>query len=448
MPALRFVHLSDIHFGQEHEGEVIIHDDVRKQLIRDCRDYTARIGSATAILITGDTAYSGEKSEYEKAGEWLDRLADTVGCKRRKVRVIPGNHDVDISKIGRSLDLVHKHLRQCNIDSLNAELSELADEPEETNHLVSKLAAYRKFAERYGCDFDSTQRPMWTWKVPLNEAHTLHFTGLNSVQVSDLDDALENMVLGANQYVITEHDDVEYVVMLHHPLHWLRDRVKAGTYLKRARVLLFGHEHRLEIEKKTDVQGGERLEIDTGATNPPEGGGDFNYRYNWIEIESRTDDGNVYLDVTIHPRVWTTTAGGPRFDADHGTTGVSDSVTMSVACPHFQPYTPSADASSDQAMLDDATEREEVTVKSPDPEDFAQLRYLFWRYLPEWQTRMTVLVELDILPIILDKPVPQTLERQALERARNESGKLAELWERVMAYVPEEEKQDNPFTGD
>jgi len=74
----------------------------------------------------------------------------------------------------------------------------------------------------------------------------------------------------------------------------------------------------------------------------------------------------------------------------------------------------------------------------------AKLKFLFWRYL-DWRQRLKVLVQADALPPSADQPVPQTMERLALEHARRE-GKLAIIWDKMMAYVPEAKKQANPFT--
>jgi hypothetical protein len=75
----------------------------------------------------------------------------------------------------------------------------------------------------------------------------------------------------------------------------------------------------------------------------------------------------------------------------------------------------------------------------------AKLRLLFWRHL-NWQQRLKVLVEADVLPQAANRPVPQTLERLALENAQQQ-GKLKAVWDAMMAYVPDEKKQANPFNN-
>ena len=56
-----FVHVSDIHFGQERDHSIHIHNDVKMQLIEDAAEVVAGLptGIAQGILVTGDIAQTG-----------------------------------------------------------------------------------------------------------------------------------------------------------------------------------------------------------------------------------------------------------------------------------------------------------------------------------------------------------------------------------------------------
>ena len=75
---------------------------------------------------------------------------------------------------------------------------------------------------------------------------------------------------------------------------------------------------------------------------------------------------------------------------------------------------------------------------------FDRLRYLFWRYL-DWQQRLKLLVDADVLPKTPSQPVPQTLERLALVEVAKKDEKLHALWEAIMPFIPEEKRASNPF---
>lgn len=94
----RFLHLSDIHFGQENkDGTIVKHESVRDALISDVKTLAKKRGPASRVLVTGDTAYSGKQDEYKTATEWLEKVTAACGCDETHVSPIPGNHDYDVS---------------------------------------------------------------------------------------------------------------------------------------------------------------------------------------------------------------------------------------------------------------------------------------------------------------------------------------------------------------
>lgn len=93
---LRFVHLSDIHFSNRVAKFGFDPDrELRNRVLEDIGAMTGRLGPATAVLVTGDIAYAGQRAEYEDAAQWLDRVCDASKCGREEVFVCPGNHDID-----------------------------------------------------------------------------------------------------------------------------------------------------------------------------------------------------------------------------------------------------------------------------------------------------------------------------------------------------------------
>lgn len=444
MVVYRYVHLSDIHFGQERNGDKIIHEDVRSELLRDCDSFSKTIGLANGILVTGDVAYSGKKEQYDQAGEWLDQLTDSIGCPKTAVSLIPGNHDVDISKIGEAGRIIIQSLRDSPLGTLDARIEALIKEDEANNSFLPKLAAYREFAERYGCGFPSPLQPFWIRELMFEEIHRLSFVGLTSVLVSDLADDLNRLVLGNQQYILQRHSNTELVIMMHHPPEWFRDREKVHNYLRRARVVLVGHEHSLDVHQINHADG-ETLWIHAGATNSPEGAEPYQYRYNWLEFSIDNGEAGSKLHVRVYPRVWD--PGRTKFICDHNKAHGNEYMDYSLACPHYQAHRETAKdiESSLPLMPDNQGEVENKVQESMERTDepYAKVRYLFWKYLG-WRERLSVLVELNLLPAKLDQPIPQTLERMALEKAKSE-GKLSKLWEAVMKYVPENQKEANPF---
>jgi GTPase-associated adaptor domain-containing protein len=213
---------------------------------------------------------------------------------------------------------------------------------------------------------------------------------------------------------------------------------------------MVGHEHMLNIQKTEDVLSGkEWLVIYAGATNPPDRG--YSYQYNWLEFSCVEKSQKQHLVVEVFPRAWVQQR--VQFAADRmrlGSTG--ESVRIEISCPHLhlvaepqQPDVPNAVA--DEGSSDMASSMTQPQGRSTMNYDngFDRLRYLFWRYL-DWRQRLQVLVKVDALPKTADEPLPQTMERIALETAARDSAKLFELWEVVMPLIPEAKRGPNPFS--
>jgi len=97
---LRFLHLSDIHFGQK-SGTVAKHDHIRNALLTDAKNLATKRGPVARILITGDMSYSGKSDEYKVATQWLEKLTAACGCQETHVSTIPGNHDCDRDAVSK-----------------------------------------------------------------------------------------------------------------------------------------------------------------------------------------------------------------------------------------------------------------------------------------------------------------------------------------------------------
>ncbi len=237
--------------------------------------------------------------------------------------------------------------------------------------------------------------------------------------------------------------------MMHHPLIWFKDRRNIGRYLRRARVIIVGHEHDYDIHKLVEDDGSERLEIFAGATTPDAIDGSYEYRYNWIEFRLVNDGKINVLDVTVYPRVWD--RNNPRFIPDRNRLNGQESATFTLACPKYKETgsrclrenSSAIDQHITLAVSDNDLEVMVPNMSTGENENFARLKYFFWKYL-DWQKRLEVLVHINVLPGTASQPLPQTMERLALESAKDE-GKLAELWAAVMENVPKDKQEANPF---
>jgi hypothetical protein len=90
--SLTWLHVSDFHI---RSGDPYDRDVVLQALVQSVRRYRERGRAPDLIFATGDIAYSGKAAEYEIAGRFFDDLLLAAGLDKRRLFVIPGNHDVD-----------------------------------------------------------------------------------------------------------------------------------------------------------------------------------------------------------------------------------------------------------------------------------------------------------------------------------------------------------------
>ena len=262
-----FVHISDIHFGQEKDQRVHIHNDVKKQLIADAR-YVVKgelKANAAAILVTGDIAYSGVTEQYTVAGAWLDALADAVGCPQNRVQMVPGNHDLDRKKTSKGAE----HL----LDLIRAGGPEVYEEiinnPTDRAALFARFEDYERFSWGYRCELNGEAKAATNLQITLAPGRSIRFIRMNSSLLctgKEKDDEPE-LVLGERQFIIDRNEGEENIVLTHHPLNWYKDSDAVKIYVEsRARVLITGHEHEPNVKVVEAGEDADVMMLAAGAT--------------------------------------------------------------------------------------------------------------------------------------------------------------------------------------
>ncbi|MXP27150.1 hypothetical protein GRI39_14040 [Altererythrobacter indicus] len=306
-----FVHVSDIHFGQEKDGGMVAsNDDAKRCLIEDARNEVANFGvEAAGVIVTGDIAYSGKDAEYSDAGKWLAELTDAIGCARTDVQMVPGNHDIDRNAITNTLETVLFAFHAGGEAWLDRHL----DHADDCKSLYERFDAYKGFALDYRCELDLNGGISKSAKLYLAEGRAIRFVRLNSALTCSMKDNKGKLILGARQRILPEEDGVEIVVLSHHPLSWFQDSDKARGFLRgRARIFISGHEHFPHLDVHQVEEGRDLMMLAAGATAPDDFKNGFTYKYNILAFE--WDEAQDSLAVTINPRTWD--EGMARFKRD------------------------------------------------------------------------------------------------------------------------------------
>lgn len=452
---IRFLHFSDIHFGQGKPDGWEPHDDVRNEVLSDLQRVQEEgvvAGKADLVLVTGDIAQKGLEEEFKQASDWLQRVREIACAESALIRTVPGNHDINLSRLDTIGQLAHNAIRaEPDLEHTYNYLASAGAQAQ--NSLATKLDDYQSFAYAHGSDFPSFSQPFTITHLDLPGGRGLRLIGLCTVLVSDLKDAKGGMILGRHQYGISRDPRYEDIVMMHHPTEWLKDRYEAERYLRsRARILMTGHEHLPQItsvERDNDFQ---QIELGAGALNPPASEAGYGYSFNWIEIDWIADASDAVLSVTVYPRKWNPDI--TAFAADSARLSGKDRRTIKLSCGP-RPVEPTPPLPSDPTVTAEeplsvadaeiilALKETDVVPDVANNEDFERLRYLFWHHLSK-QARIETLIQLGLLTDHARNRLPPAFERMAFEAA-GDQGKLHDLWEKAMPQIPEADRTANPF---
>jgi predicted phosphodiesterase len=448
MPAV-FVHVSDIHFGQEKDSRVYIHADVKQQLIADAKEVISKLagGVAHGILVTGDITASGKWAEYEEAGKWLDELARSIGVEIHRVQMVPGNHDLDRSKLSFSGKQILDHIRAGG----SKEYEDILNNPTDRAALFARFEDYGRFSFGYNCPLNNEGAFASEMEVSLAPGRAIRFIRFNSSLLCHGGERDEHpeLMLGARQFIIPREDGVENIVLVHHPLNWYKDQDDVRGYIRsRARVFISGHEHDPKVSVDNVEDGCDVMMLAAGATAPYNSNDVFTFTYNIIEFD--WDEEIDGLSVTMHPRAWNSQR--TCFEADEKRLGGKDP-NFRLACPFFRkaarPDIPATAQPADVPVAEGNASTVEPTIEmvpieslegeaqpmTPKAEGYEVARLRFFRDLFEGE-RLRILVALDALPENFDERMSQGLERRLLDTLVRD-GKLGEVEKMIDQLIDE-----------
>ena len=436
--SIGFVHLSDVHFGQEKGGMIWTHDDVKARLIDDVKLIAKSLesGRAAGIIVTGDIAFGGRASEYAAAAAWLDKVAEAAGCDISDIQVVPGNHDIDRDEITELTKIMLEKIVAEGEPALDRFLESDADR----DLLFRRFSFYRPFAEGYRCPLDTNAELAEERVAQLAPGRAIRFVRLNSALACSKNDEEGKLLLGARQRVLRQRQGEELIILSHHPVHWFQDSEDALLFIRnRARVFISGHEHNPSVKIETTEKGGDLMMLAAGATVPPNSDDAFTYCYNFIEFD--WDAGEDALSVYVWPRAWVNEQ--KRFGADEVRLG-GRAPRFILACPNSRNAPQSNALSTQEAVVNGAADT--VLITAPDAQSpkageeamddtYPLLVLRFFRDISPAQ-RVGILTSLGALPPNWTGTLSESFERKAFD-GLVEAGRSDELWIELRKLVRE-----------
>ncbi|SUS07912.1 Sulphatase-modifying factor protein (modular protein) [uncultured Defluviicoccus sp.] len=315
---VRILHLSDIHFKASKKWDA---DPVLRELANFIKREVESGLKPDFVAITGDLAHAGIAEEYKLAKEWLENyLWPAVGnLPRDRLLLVPGNHDVDRSKVGRMVNLRQSDLLEKKNQN---EITEALVDPYECDVLLKRHAAYLAFVEGW---LGKPQSLPWWQRVVDIRGTKLHVAGLDSAWMACGDEDPNRLLLGRyqlTQTVETEKADGGHwrIALLHHPWDYLAefDRHPARALVhQRCDLLLRGHLHFAQSERILPPDPS-RSSLELAAGCVYENGYGYPNAFQWIELSPTN------RRVRVLYRIWDKNAwsidrnqpGCPAGDAD------------------------------------------------------------------------------------------------------------------------------------
>jgi tetratricopeptide (TPR) repeat protein len=244
------LHLSDTHFKATDD----LADLVLEQLFKVLEKLAKTDSSPDLILFTGDVAFSGQKEEYEIAAKFFDRILEVTGVKNKKrLFVIPGNHDVDVDVI-KNNKAIRKYTKRIR-NGKEEDSHGFFQSKENIGLFIKKFNDYQNFSRKYlERKFDEANH-YFAETLEVN-GFKVSIAGLNSAWLASKKDSerREQQLLGLlplSNALKKLHNADFRIVLFHHPWHWLLDYEQndiKGILESDADLAFYGHQVKSDLE--------------------------------------------------------------------------------------------------------------------------------------------------------------------------------------------------------
>jgi NACHT domain./Calcineurin-like phosphoesterase. len=146
---ITILHLSDLHYSQSCSRDLKI---IYKALCTDLSKLSTQFGlKPDLIFFTGDFISKGEKAKEEldiASRMFLTPLLDHLNLQTKHLFIVPGNHEVDRSKISKVFEEgLHKNIY--DTDTFNKYYKDLDKAPEDFKIIKRKLQPFLSFKNKF-----------------------------------------------------------------------------------------------------------------------------------------------------------------------------------------------------------------------------------------------------------------------------------------------------------
>ena len=267
MRVVRWLHISDLHM---REAENAQRQAVLSAMLEDIRRRSATEGPLDFVVVTGDLAFSGKRSEYELVAEFLEELAASIGLAPAMIFCVPGNHDVQRERSKMCFRGAREELES------ESDVYGFLSDVGERDTLLLRQEEYRAFEMSFlkGQEREYTDDKLGYVSLVEVDNLRLAIMGLNSSWLSEggVNDE-GKLLIGESQVksaidIAKGHTPHVVLGLQHHPYDLLRrfDRRPVQHRMEDAcHFVHCGHLHDPEV-KEVVVESGRCITITAGAS--------------------------------------------------------------------------------------------------------------------------------------------------------------------------------------
>lgn len=326
------LHVTDVHFrpssdsglSEERQKQVQRERWKRERVIGDsffrsieeCR----KEGDLDLICFTGDIADHGKPSEYCEATFFFDRLCKVTGLDRKRLFVVPGNHDIDrgiATDVWKALlDITPRVDRGALSDWLAGGKAPFGVDMCLREKIVTRQHAYREWVRqgllRAELLPDASSHGLLGYRASLqlpDRPFPIHLIGLDSSWLAGGDDDAQKLRLTDDQIGLLATDGGSELLglrigLVHHPIADLADAADARRLLADyVDLLLRGHQHEPLSQVVRDPDRG-LLELAAGCLY--EGTSHHRYPNGYTVLRIETDAKGRPTHYDLRFRSWST----------------------------------------------------------------------------------------------------------------------------------------------
>jgi predicted MPP superfamily phosphohydrolase len=286
---IKILHLSDFHFKEDNK----VQDMVLSSMSRHIATIFEKESKPNLIMITGDVAFGGKKKEYEDAKEFIDKVALSCEVENKNIFLIPGNHDVERSKI----DPRHKAWWY-NFKNEN-ELNDVLTSEMALPTIRATTKEYFEFLSHYKSDADQIgPYGEHITSIPFGDKGLrIKVVCLNSALFCGYDgDDKKQLAIGLLQAESCEakikRESEIVITCIHHPFDCLHicETPSVNVVRRFSDIILSGHVHEANNNATTGGNAGSTISITSGAAYEKR---TTQNGFNIIELDSESLNGTV-----------------------------------------------------------------------------------------------------------------------------------------------------------